>query len=179
MDTIIVIMVLSLALAGAAVTGWTRHARLLRRELHRAWALLDAARPADYERAVEQFHRDADASGEDVYAPEVVDHGTMVLEHNNKRSHVHIRGVFGDGGENEGVLSVSAVLDASPYFPEQGLIIVGSPTTSPLIEGYIPDLKGFSCGPEGAERLIAALQNAVRDVRAGRVAWKGSGHDRG
>ena len=103
------------------------------------------------------------------------DPGARVIdESERKMSHVHIRGVYGDGGENEGVLSVTAVLDASPHYPECGGIIVGSPSKTPLIDGYIPDLGGFSCGPEGAERLIRTLQNAARDFRAGLAAWKPS-----
>lgn len=86
------------------------------------------------------------------------------------RSHVHIRGVYGDCGENEGVLSVTAVLDATANHPTGTLIIVGSPQASPLIDGYIPDLGGFSCGPEGAEQLIDVLQDAVRSVRQGLLA---------
>lgn len=92
---------------------------------------------------------------------------TMIIPPHGARKdlHVHIRGFYGDGGENEGVLSVNAVLDASPFYPESGLISVGSPQQSPLIEGYIPNLGMFSCGPDAAERLIATLQEAVRAVR--------------
>jgi hypothetical protein len=89
-----------------------------------------------------------------------------------KRSHVHMRGVFGDCAENEGVLSISWILDASPHYPEAGLIVIGSPTTSPLIPGYIPNLGCFSCGITGAERLIRVAQKAVNDVKAGLAAWE-------
>ena len=92
---------------------------------------------------------------------------TLVLQSDKHRSHVHLRGVYGDDGENEGVLSVTAVRDATDSHPTGTLIIVGSPSQSPLIDGYLPDLGCFSCGVDGAERLIEALQNAVRDVRAG------------
>jgi hypothetical protein len=94
----------------------------------------------------------------------------IALETGTARSHVHIRGVYGDCGENEGVLSVTAVLDANENHPPGALIVVGSPKSSPLIDGYIPDLGCFSCGPDGAEQLIAVLQDAVRDVRQGLLA---------
>lgn len=81
------------------------------------------------------------------------------------RTLVHLAGFYGDGGENEGVLAVGAVLDASPHYPESGRIIVGSPSTSPLVEGYIPSLGGFSCGVFAAGQLISALQKAIDDVR--------------
>lgn len=102
--------------------------------------------------------------------PITADPGTLTLTDDPRCSHVHLRGVFGDGGENEGVLSVGAVLDASPNYPESGLIDVGSPQASPLIPGYLPKLGFFSCGVAGAERLIRALQTAVQDVKAGLAA---------
>jgi hypothetical protein len=77
----------------------------------------------------------------------------------------HIDGVLGDDGENPGVLAVVAVLTPGSSYPDWGRIIVGSPESSDLIEGYIPDLGGFSCGVDAAERLIATLQQAVNDVR--------------
>lgn len=80
-------------------------------------------------------------------------------------SYPHVTGVFGDQGENEGVLAVMAILDPSPHYPDNGRIIVGSPTETPSIGGYIPDLGGFSMGLAGAERLIAVLQRAVTDIR--------------
>lgn len=89
----------------------------------------------------------------------------ITIQHDEKRLHMHLSGFHGDGGENEGVLSISAVLDGGPNWPECGLIIVGSPQKSPLIDGYIPDLGGFSCSPDAAERLIAGLQAAVAAVR--------------
>jgi hypothetical protein len=78
----------------------------------------------------------------------------------------HVTGIHGDGGESEGALAVTALLDPGPDLPECARIIVGSPSRTPTIDGYIPDLGGFSCGPDAAERLIATLQEAVRDVRA-------------
>lgn len=90
---------------------------------------------------------------------------TVTIPSDEPRLHFHIRGLFGDDGENEGVLSVVAVLDASEHYPAQGRIIVGSPPASPLLDGHLPSLGGFCCGIEGAERLIWALQNAVRAVR--------------
>lgn len=82
------------------------------------------------------------------------------------RTLVHIRGFYGDGGENEGVMSISAQLDESPNYPDSGRIIVGSPSASPLIESYIPDLGGFSCGAEAAEMFAAELLAAAAAVRA-------------
>jgi hypothetical protein len=82
------------------------------------------------------------------------------------KTYPHVTGIYGDGGENEGVLAIHAVLDPSPNYPETGRIIVGSPEKSPALPGYIPDLGGFSCSPEAAERLANALLVAARDVRA-------------
>lgn len=89
----------------------------------------------------------------------------ITIQHDEKRLHMHLSGFHGDGGENEGVLSISAVLDGGPNWPECGLIIVGSPQKSPLIDGYIPNLGAFSCSPDAADRLIAGLQAAVAAVR--------------
>lgn len=107
-------------------------------------------------------------SSEDDPPDGTTDPNVGLLQYDGKRSHVHIRGFFGDGGENEGVLSVIAVLDGGPHYPESGLIAIGSPQQSPLLDGYIPDLGLWSCSPEAAERLIEALQHAVRDVRKSR-----------
>lgn len=82
------------------------------------------------------------------------------------RRYPHVTDVYGDGGENESAIAVMVVLDESEHYPECARIIVGSPTRTPTINGYIPNLGGFSCGPDAAERLIATLQQAVRDVRA-------------
>lgn len=88
------------------------------------------------------------------------------------RTHIHVRGYHGDGGENEGVLSISAVLDASQHYPECGRIFVGSPQSSPLIEGYIPSLGMFSCGPDAADRLADELRAAAAAVRAAMAAGR-------
>lgn len=88
------------------------------------------------------------------------------------RTHIHLRGYHGDRGENEGVLSLSAVLDASRYYPECGRIMVGSPQSSPLIEGYIPELGPFSCGPDAADRLADELHAAAAAVRAAMAAGR-------
>jgi hypothetical protein len=84
----------------------------------------------------------------------------------DSKHYPHITGIHGDGGESEGALAVTALLDPGPNLPECARIIVGAPRRTPTIDGYIPDLGGFSCGPDAAERLIATLQEAVRDVRA-------------
>jgi len=88
------------------------------------------------------------------------------------RTHIHLRGYHGDGGENEGVLSLSAVLDGSRHYPECGRIMVGSPQSSPLIEGYIPSLGLFSCGPDAAERLAHEILASVAAVRAAMAAGR-------
>jgi len=82
-------------------------------------------------------------------------------------SNVHIRGFYGDAGENEGVLAVIAHRNMTPNHSAHTAICVGSPAVSPLLPGYIPSLGGFSCSVEGAERLIAELQAAIEIVRAG------------
>ncbi len=79
---------------------------------------------------------------------------------------VHLRGYHGDGGENEGVLSVSADLSPSRLFPESGRVFVGSPQGSPLIDGYIPKLGAFSCSPDAGDRLAAELGAASLLARA-------------
>jgi hypothetical protein len=91
---------------------------------------------------------------------------TIILQCDEHLRHVHLRSVYGDSGENEGILSVTAARDATSNYPTSALITVGSPRESPLIDGYLPNLGFFSCGIEGAELLIAALQDAVRDVKA-------------
>lgn len=91
---------------------------------------------------------------------------TVLLQRDEHSRHVHLRGVYGDAGENEGVLSVTARRDATSNDPTSALITVGSPRNSPLIDGYLPNLGLFSCGIEGAETLISVLQDAVRDVKS-------------
>lgn len=78
---------------------------------------------------------------------------------------VHIRGVYGDEGENEGVLAIHAILDPGDNYPDCARIVVGAPRSSPLIDGYLPALGAFSFGPDVAELLIAELQKAVAAVR--------------
>jgi hypothetical protein len=90
----------------------------------------------------------------------------ILLQRDEHLRHVHLRGVYGDAAENEGVISVTAARDATSNHPTSALITVGSPRESPLIDGYLPNLGFFSCGIEGAELLISALQDAVRDVKA-------------
>jgi hypothetical protein len=86
----------------------------------------------------------------------------------------HVTGVLGDDGENPGVLAVTAVLDPSPNYPSDGRIIVGSPTRSDVLPGYLPNLGGFCMGIAGAERLIATLKQAISDVRAATGDYKTS-----
>lgn len=77
----------------------------------------------------------------------------------------HLEGIQGDEGENPGVLAITALLNTTPNDPEYTHIILGAPPKSPLMEGYIPDLKGgFSMSVETAQRFIAVLQRAIRDV---------------
>ncbi len=82
------------------------------------------------------------------------------------KTYPHITGVMGDGGETPGVLAITVALDAGDLFPENCRIVVGSPQTSKALPGTLPDLGGFAMGIEGAERVIATLQQAVSDVRA-------------
>jgi len=88
------------------------------------------------------------------------------MRDDNSKLYPHITGVRGNCGEDPSVLAVTAVLDPSEHYPDEGRIILGSPTKSDKLEGYIPDLGGFSCGVEAAEQLIATLQQAVSDIRA-------------
>lgn len=81
-------------------------------------------------------------------------------------ANTHLRGYYGDDGENEGVLAIRTELDEGPMYPETGRIIVGSPSKSPLIEGYIPRLGGFSCSPDAADRLADELKAAAAAARA-------------
>ena len=83
-------------------------------------------------------------------------------------SNVHIRGYYGDTGENEGVLSVVARRDMTPNDVEHGAIVIGSPEQSPLMPGYIPNLGGFLCSVEAAELLVEEIKKAIEIVRAGR-----------
>lgn len=78
----------------------------------------------------------------------------------------HVTGVYGDQGENPGALAVHAVLHPDANYPEEGRIIVRSPTITPTISGYIPNLGGFSCGPAAAEVLATTLSSAAAEVRA-------------
>ncbi len=77
----------------------------------------------------------------------------------------HITGVGGFEGR-PGVLAVTAALNPSPHYPEIGRLIIGTPVASDKVLGPLPDLGGFMMSVEGAENLIATLQQAVSDVRA-------------
>lgn len=79
---------------------------------------------------------------------------------------VHVRGYYGDEGENESVLAITARLDDSPNYPDEARIIVGSPSQSPLLDGCLAKLGGFSCSPEAAERLADELRAAAAKARA-------------
>jgi hypothetical protein len=57
-------------------------------------------------------------------------------------------------------------------YPAMTRIVVGSPQQSPLIEGYTPDLGGFSCSTEAAEALIAVLRRAVDEIKAAQAAGR-------
>lgn len=85
----------------------------------------------------------------------------------DRHTNVHIKGFYGDSGENVGVLSISANRRMTPHYPETAAIAVGSPRASPLQPGYIPNLGCFNCSVEAAKRLIAELQAAVAIVEAG------------
>ena len=88
------------------------------------------------------------------------------------KTNTHIRGFYGDSGENESVLSVMAFTEESPMFPDNGRILVGTPQKSPLLEGYFPDLGGFCCSVEAMERFIAVAQKAVNAVKAAKAAGR-------
>lgn len=85
------------------------------------------------------------------------------------RTLVHLLGYHGDDGENESVISVSADLSPGDAFPECGRIIVGTPQKSPLLEGYFPDLGGFSCSRDAARRLAAELNAACDAIDAAQL----------
>ncbi len=78
----------------------------------------------------------------------------------------HITGVLGDEGETPGVLAVHAVLDPSPHYPDEGRIIIGSPKASDKLRGELPNLGGCCMSVPAAQRLIATLQCAIRDIQA-------------
>lgn len=78
----------------------------------------------------------------------------------------HIRGFYGDEGENESVLCVIAHHRESPMYPESGRIFVGTPQRSPLMEGYFPELGSFSCSVETMKRFVRVAQKAIDDVEA-------------
>lgn len=83
-----------------------------------------------------------------------------------------IEGLVGDEGENAGRIAVCAVLESSLDYPEQGLIIVGSPPNRHQNgqEGarkiYEPNLAQFAGSPDAIEKLANTLLAAVADVRA-------------
>ena len=78
----------------------------------------------------------------------------------------HITGVLGNEGETPGVLAVHAVLDPSPHCPDEARIIIGSPKASDRMAGPLPDLGGCGMSIAAAQRLIATLQCAIRDIQA-------------
>jgi|SRR6185295_4187299 len=84
----------------------------------------------------------------------------------------HVRGFYGDSGANEGVLSVHAVVQESAMYPETARIIVGTPVASPLMEGYHPDLGGFSCSVEAMRRFIKVASRACDDAEAAMKAGR-------
>lgn len=83
---------------------------------------------------------------------------------------VHLLGYYGNSGENESVLSVTADLVPGDALPETGRIFVGTPKKSPLLEGYFPDLGSFSCSPDAADRLADELKAAAAAARAAMAA---------
>ena len=87
------------------------------------------------------------------------------MRDDKSRLYPHITGVRGNDGEDPSVLAVTAVLDPSEHYPDEGRIILGSPRQSDKLDGYIPNLGGFCCGVEAADALIATLQQAVSDIR--------------
>lgn len=102
--------------------------------------------------------------------PKRIDLTDTTKEHG--RTLVHLLGYHGDDGENESVLSVSTDLSPGENFPESGRIFVGTPQKSPLLEGYFPDLGGFTRSPDAADRLAEELTAASAAARAAMVAGK-------
>jgi hypothetical protein len=78
---------------------------------------------------------------------------------------VHVRGCFGHHGESESVLAISAVIDAGQDFSETARIIVGTPTRSPLIQGELAKIGGFSCSPDAADEIADELRAAAARAR--------------
>lgn len=88
-----------------------------------------------------------------------------VESRDGRRTLIHLRGYYGDGGENEGVLSIGTELSPGTHYPTSGRIYVGSPSKSPLLAGYIPNLGFFTCGPDEADALANELLAAARMAR--------------
>jgi hypothetical protein len=81
--------------------------------------------------------------------------------------HTHLRGYYGNEGQTEGVLSLHAITDPGENYPSIARIIVGSPSETPMLPGRrMPDLGGFSCSPDAADRLADALKEFAAAARA-------------
>lgn len=96
--------------------------------------------------------------------PKRIDLSDTTKEHG--RTLVHLLGYHGDGGENESVLALIVDLTPGENFPESGRIFVGTPQKSPLLEGYFPDLGGYSCSPDAADRLADELKAGAAAARS-------------
>ena len=79
---------------------------------------------------------------------------------------VHMSGFNATPDCEPSVLAVCAVLATSDDEPGCTAIVVGSPYSSPLMPGVLPQMTGFSCDPEAAEALGRELIDAASAVRA-------------
>lgn len=76
------------------------------------------------------------------------------------REYPLVEDLRGNDGEDPGTLSVVAILNSSPHYPDYGRIICGSPEISES------DLGGWSGCGEATTRLAETLLEAVRDADA-------------
>lgn len=83
----------------------------------------------------------------------------------NGRVNFHVRGLRGDEGENESVVSIAVETNQSAYYPESGRIIVGTPKTSPLLDGHLANIAQFCGSPDAVEQFALVLMRAVALAR--------------
>lgn len=83
------------------------------------------------------------------------------------KTYPHVTGIRGDEGESPTALAVTAVLDPSPHYPDEGRIIMGSPTRPDRpVPDFLSCVDGCSMSVAAAEDLIDILGRAVSDIRA-------------
>ena len=76
---------------------------------------------------------------------------------------IHLDGFRAQDGSAT-VLAIVAFGDSD----ESLSIVVGEPDESPLLDGKVPPVGGFACGPDAAERLAHELLAAAALVRSTR-----------